>query len=135
MERDVSNLSSENQFLVLSFADVLNSPTHIQGALVNPNTPNGKLGTVGDVKGFTFDSRNFAVPNDLPGYDPNRTNFNIGSQILHEVLWHISPAGKTLYDNGFSSNWLYRRTGGRTGNSHPPGSNQNHRLPARKVGF
>ncbi|MEM7552431.1 MAG: RHS repeat-associated core domain-containing protein [Bacteroidota bacterium] len=134
-EWDISSLSSENQFVALSFSDVLTSSTSIQGALVNPNMPNGKLGTVGDVKGFTFNSRFFAVPNDLPDYDPTRTNFNIGSQILHEVLWHISPAGNTLYNNGQSSNWLYRKTGGRTGHAHPPGSNQNHRLPVRQIDF
>ncbi|MEN7551258.1 hypothetical protein AAG747_25295 [Rapidithrix thailandica] len=135
-EWDISDLGAEDQFIANSFLDVLNSRTHIRGAIVDPNFPASGPYTVGQIYGVTKSPHLFLIPSDLPDYDPNRTNFNIGSQILHEVLWHISPAGQTLLNSGRNSNWLYGRIGGRSGNSHEMKLNLiNQSLPKRTGNF
>jgi RHS repeat-associated protein len=129
---DASLLSRDDKFIVNSFIDVLSAPTLILADIVKHNTPANNFMTVGESVGFTFNSRHIAIPSNLPDYNSKKTNFNIGSQLLHEVLWHISPAGETLLKLGHNSNWLYLKTGGKIGSSHGVGNNQNLVLPKRK---
>ncbi|HLT73365.1 MAG TPA: RHS repeat-associated core domain-containing protein, partial [Cyclobacteriaceae bacterium] len=104
---DISRLSKRRQFVILSFKDALDANTDILGEIVPPSTKAGKA-TVGDYKGYTFSPNHFVVPNNLPDFDPNTiSRFTIGSQTLHELLWHISPLGRSFDSAGFTSRWLY----------------------------
>lgn len=137
---DISGLSAENKFVVISFADVLISGANVKGAIVDPNTRTDSPFTVGQLSGKTFSRNFFAVPNSLPDYNTKKSNLNIGSQILHEVLYHISPAGQALHDSmgDKASNWLYLRTGGTSAHQHPAqgtSSNINPYIPKRSLGF
>jgi len=109
-------LSAEDEFIVKSIKNTLEANTDILGEIVDPATRvNRGSGTVGSNKGFTFSTKNFKIPNDLPDYDPNWGSLkkpSIGSQTLHEVVWHVSPAGETFVDYGYESNWFNTRVGG-----------------------
>jgi len=133
---DLSKLDKRSRFVVQSFKDLLDANTDIKGEIVDPNTKGSRFATVGQSKGYTFGSRHFAVPNNLPDFDPDKfPEFNIGSQALHELLWHISPAGRELTKINFSSSWLYSIFRAPFGNSHGPGNNQNNAVPVRTPGF
>jgi hypothetical protein len=131
-EWNLSGLDKGNKFIANSFLDILVSKTHILAEIVPPNTPGyGRL-SVGQMTGFTKGPRHVLVPENIPDYNSKARNFNVGSQLLHELLWHVSPAGATLLKAGKNSNWLYNRTGGRRGNPHGVGTKQNNVLPKRK---
>jgi RHS repeat-associated protein len=109
---DELGLKPIDEFNVKSFKNALEADTDILGEIVDPSTPAKGLGTVGSNKGFTFSSTNFKIPNNLPDFNPkslvrdpqNKNPLprpNIGSQTLHELLWHISPAGSTYVEYGY----------------------------------
>jgi RHS repeat-associated protein len=129
-EWDVSSLSKNDQFIVNSFRDLLEAPTAIE-AFVLPPDFKVKVFKLGDIFGYTANPKQIYIPSNLPNYNKAYTRFNVASQVLHELLWHVSPAGKTLYENGKTSNYLYNRIGGIEGNSHGPGKDQNRKIPTR----
>jgi RHS repeat-associated protein len=132
---DISKLSRRRQFVILSFKDALESNTDILGEIVDPGTKAGRA-TVGGYNGYTFSSTHFAVPSNLPDFEPNTLpRFTIGSQVLHELLWHISAMGRSFDFAGFTSSWLNNLFRARLGDDHDPGSRQNSAITPRDFSY
>jgi RHS repeat-associated protein len=127
---DGAKLNDYEDFIVQSFKNLLDANTDILGEIVDPSTKAESLGTVGSNKGYTFSPTHFKIPNNLSKYDPKLGGLNkssYGSQTLHELILHISPAGTKFanmgYDANFVNSWIgatFLRMG-----SHPPGNRVN----------
>jgi hypothetical protein len=132
-EWSADGLSEENKLITNSFRDMLNAPTAIEGMFVSDNFDKGK---VFKGSGKTYNSGQFAIPVSLPDFNQGLSKKNVASQVLHEMLWHISPLGANYMKRGETAGTLYNRLGvsGITdwGNGFHPGSNYlNKKIPIR----
>ncbi len=135
-------LDELNEFIVLSLKATLEADTDILGELADPSSPNPDRfsGKLGDTQGFTNSSVHFRVPNNLPDFDPSTLRrTTIGSQIFHELLWHVSPLGLTLTAMGYKMTEHFNRrvtgTKPRLGDHNPKPGKVNRRIILPKPKF
>lgn len=150
-------LSSKKDFILNSFKDVLDADTEITGNL-SPSTDKAarqrslwdsfwgfqglhedRTITLAQSGGGTYNRTFFKVNKELPDYKDKPTGFNIGSTILHEVLWHMSPMGPTWLKNIGLTGTLFNQIGvqGPFSNQalHTNGNFQNTRISPRDFGY
>ena len=158
MVADLS-LNKEKDLILYSFGDVLEANTVIQGYL-SPSTDKAATATpsltkalwrdlgfkvnplneattttLSDSGGGAYNSYVFKVNKELPDSFTTTANFNIGSTILHELLWHISPMGKYWFKKTGTSSSLFRHIGvAQDANSHGNGNYQNTIITPRTFG-
>ncbi|SEB38714.1 RHS repeat-associated core domain-containing protein [Tenacibaculum sp. MAR_2009_124] len=122
------NMPWEDQLVLASFMDILNSEYEVTGELA-PSTdkaakvpgfmekPNeqglyeDRRKTLAETNGGTYNYHYFKVNRNLPDYTDRPTEFNIGSTIFHEILWHLSPMGPLWLKKGIKVNQVFGAKG------------------------